>query len=93
MTEIYPGAMVAREKFRFEVAEALTGWRLGIIPPRPNGAEVMIFREAMADIIRFRLRIAYMPLLQGLERIERRVGVLADLKREPWAPPSHEVNQ
>lgn len=82
--------MTAREKFRHEVAEALTNWRLGCIQPRSSGAEVAIFREAMYDIIRFRMRIAYMPLLQELERIERRVGVLADLKRDPWAPPNHQ---
>ena len=79
--------MNAREKFRLEVAEALTGRRLGIIPPRPNGAEAMIFREAMADIIRFRLRIAYMPLFETLERIQNRVGILADLREDPYAPP------
>ena len=43
-------------------------------------------------MIRLRLRIAYAPLFQGLERIQRRVGILADLKREPWAAPGHPVN-
>ena len=79
--------MTARERFRHEVAEALTNWRLGVIPPRPNGAEAMIFRECMADIIKFRLRIAYMPLFQTLERIQHRVGVLANLREDPYAPP------
>jgi hypothetical protein len=80
--------MTAREKFRIEVAEVLTDWRLGCIPPRPNGAEAMIFREAMADIIRFRLRIAYMPLFQTLERIQDRVGILANIREDPYAPPT-----
>jgi hypothetical protein len=83
-----PAGVSAREKFRREVAEALTGWRMGCIAPRTNGAEVLIFREAMADIIKFRLRIAYMPLFQGLERIQDRVGILASLRAEPYAPPA-----
>jgi hypothetical protein len=85
--------MTAREQFRQEVAEALTDWRLGCIPPRSNGSIAAIYYEGVSDIIRLRLRLAYMPLFQALERIERRVGILADLKREPWAPPMHEVNQ
>ena len=78
---------IAREKFRTEVAEALTNWRLGCIIPRPTGAEEVIFREAMADIIRLRLRIAYMPIFQTLERIQHRVGILANLREDPYAPP------
>ncbi len=79
-------------RFRAAAAEAHADWRLGCIPPRWGDAAVMIFRECMTDIIRMRLWIAYMPLLQGLERIERRFGVLAELKREPWASPGHRAN-
>jgi len=86
------GATDAREKFRLDVARTLADWRLGTIPPRDDGAVGAIFREGIADIIRLRLRIAYMPLFQGLERIQRRVGILADSKREPWAPARHVVN-
>lgn len=81
-----------RERFQREFAETLATWRLGCIPHRTNGAAEYIFREGMADIIRLRLRIAYSPLLQVLERIEKQVGVLADLRREPWAQAGHEVN-
>ena len=84
--------MTARDKFRLEVAEALTNWRLGIIPPRPTGAEVAIFRECMLDIIRYRLRIAYMPIFQTLERIQHRVGILANLREDPYAPPPKNEN-
>ncbi len=87
-----PAGVSAREKFRREVAEALTDWRLGCVPARPNGAEVLIFREAMADIIKFRLRIAYMPLFQTLERIQGRVGILAGLRAEPYAPPPQQLH-
>jgi hypothetical protein len=85
--------MTPREKFTRDFAEVLTDWRLGIIPPRPNGAMTAIFHEGIADLIRLRLYIAYMPLFQGLERIERRVVILAELKREPWAHPNHAVNR
>lgn len=80
-------------RFRVSAAEAHRDWRLGCIPPRWGDASAMIFRECMSDIIRLRLRIAYMPLFQGLERIERRFGVLANLKREPWASKNHPVNR
>ncbi len=82
-----------REKFRAETVEVLTDWRLGCIPGRPNGAAAAIYHEGIADLARLRLTIAYMPLFQGLERIAARVGVLADLKREPWAQRGHEVNR
>ncbi len=85
--------MTARDRFRAEVTEALTDWRLGCIPGRPDGAAAAIFREGFYDLVRMRLTIAYMPRFEALERIERRVGVLADLKREPWAQRSHEVNR
>jgi hypothetical protein len=77
----------ARDTFRREVAEALTDWRLGCLPPRPDGAEREIYRSAIAEILAMRLRIAYMPLLQGLARIEARVAVLADLREDPYTPP------
>lgn len=83
----------ARDKFRFEVAEALTDWRLGCIPVRPNAAAAMIFREAMADIIGLRLRLAYTPLFQTLARIEGQCAALASLRAEPWAPANHEINR
>ncbi len=81
------------ERFRAAAFEAHQDWRLGCIPPRLGDAAAMIFREGISDIIRLRLRIAYMPLFQGLERIEKRCGVLADLPREPWAPSRHKVNR
>lgn len=81
------------ERFRAAAVEAHADWRLHCIPLRWNGAAVMIFREGVADIIRLRLRIAYMPLFEGLERIEKRAGVLADLRREPWASPTHRANK
>lgn len=85
--------LTARDKYQREVAEALKDWRLGTIPPRFDDSASYIFREAMYDIIRFRLHIAYTPLLQGLERIEKRVAILSNLKQEPWAHPNHAVNQ
>jgi hypothetical protein len=81
------------ERFRAIAAEAHRDWRLGCIPPRWGDSAVFIFREGIADIARMRLRIAYMPLFQALERIERRVSVLVDLRAEPWASANHPVNQ
>lgn len=83
----------AREAWQKIAAEAHTDWRLFCLPSRRSDAAVAIFREGMADIIRLRLRIAYMPLFQGLERIEKRCGILADLQREPWAHSQHPVNR
>lgn len=74
-----------RDAFRQNVADTLRDWRLGCIAPRSNNAIVFIFREAVADIIRFRLTIAYMPLMQTLERIQKRCAVLESLKRDPWS--------
>lgn len=81
------------DRFRAAAVEAHADWRLHCLPLRWNDAAVMIFREGMADLIRLRLWIAYMPLLQGLERIEKRCGILADLRREPWAAAAHQVNR
>ncbi len=79
--------MTARDKFRIAVAETLTDWRLGCIPPRfGSGQEAELFRGAIAEIAALRLRIAYMPLFQGIERIAARVGILADLREDHYAP-------
>lgn len=80
--------MTARDKYRQAVAETLTGWRLGIPPQRSGGPEFTIAQDAIREIIRLRLWIAYMPLLQGLERIEKRVGILCDIRADPYAPPT-----
>lgn len=81
--------MSARDRYRQVVAETLTGWRLGCIPPRPRlGPEVELFRSAIAEILALRLRLAYMPLFQGLARIEARVSILCDIREDPYAPPA-----
>lgn len=77
-----------RDQFRAQVAQALTDWRLGCIPPRPGlGHERELFRAGLSEILTLRLRIAYMPLLQGLQRIEDRVSILVNLREDPYAPP------
>lgn len=75
-------------RFRAAAAEAHATWRMGCIPPRWGDSTVFIFREGMADIARLRLWIAYMPLLQGLERIGKRFKVLVDHGGvlDPYAP-------
>jgi len=79
--------MTARDKFRKVVAEVLTDWRLGIIPPRFNqGAECELYKAGVAEIIELRLCAAYVPLFQGLERIKARVGILADLREDHFVP-------
>ena len=80
--------MTARDEFRKAVSEALTGWRIGCIPPRPDSSfERAIFIAGLAEILRLRLQIAYTPLLQGLQRIEDRVDILATMREDPYAPP------
>lgn len=77
-----------RDKFRETAAEALTDWRLGCIPPQPDSSfERAIFIAGLAEILRLRFQIAYLPLLQGLQRIEDRVNILTTIRAEPYAPP------
>lgn len=78
----------ARARFQEAVAETLTDWRLGCIPSRQDWSiERELFRSGIAEILSLRLRIAYMPLLQGLQRIENRVDILVNLREDPYAPP------
>lgn len=78
----------ARDAFRAEVAEALTDWRLGCIPPRPDwNREQELLRDTVAALLTLRLSIAYNPLFQGLQRIENRVNILAQIREDPYAPP------
>ena len=84
----------ARDEFRKVVAAALTDWRIGCIPSRPDWSiEQELFRSGIAEILSLRLRVAYMPLLQGLQRIENRVDILVNLREDPYAPPlkKHEM--
>jgi hypothetical protein len=77
----------AREKYRDAVGDALTNWRLGCIALRPDRwREQALYRDGLAEIIALRLRIAYTPLLTGLQRIENRVAILADLREDHYAP-------
>lgn len=79
--------MTARDKYREHVAAALTDWHMFTIPPRPDPVHTALMQDAIREIIRLRLWLAYMPLLQGLERIEARVQVLRDIREDHYAPP------
>lgn len=84
--------MSVASAFRKLAAEALTDWRLGCIPPRPDwSTERELFRSGIAEILSLRLRIAYMPLLQGLQRIENRVDILVNLRENPYMPPPKRI--
>lgn len=84
--------MTARDDFRKITAEVLTDWRLGCIPPRPDSSfERAIFIAGLAEILRLRLQIAYLPLLQGLQRIEDRVAILTTIREDPYAPPPKRI--
>lgn len=86
--DLVVAAMTVRDAFRLQVAETLTDWRLDCIPPRPgSGFERAVFIAGLGEIIALRLRLAYMPLLQGLQRIEDRVAILTELREDPYAPP------
>lgn len=75
-------------EYRKLAAESLADWQIGCIPSRPDWSiERELFRSGIAEILSLRLRIAYMPLLQGLQRIEDRVNILATLREDPYAPP------
>lgn len=79
--------MTAKEEFRKLATAARQDWHLGCIPPRPDWSiERELFRSGIAEILSLRLRVAYMPLLQGLQRIEDRVDILTAIRAEPYAP-------
>lgn len=78
----------ARDAFRLQVAEALTSWRLDCIPPRPDPSfERTVFLAGLGEIIALRLRAAYAPLFQGLQRIENQLALLSAMREDPYAPP------
>lgn len=80
--------MTARDEYKKAVADTLTQWRHGCIPPRVNwSVEAELFRSGISEILSLRLRVAYMPLLQGLQRIEDRVNILTTIREDPYAPP------
>lgn len=74
--------------FRKLAEEARADWHLGCIPSRSDWSiERELFRSGIAEILSLRLRVAYMPLLQSLQRIEDRVNILAMIREDPYAPP------
>lgn len=78
----------ARDAFRLQVTEALTQWRLGCIPPRPDsGFERAVLIAGLGEIIALRLQVAYAPLFKGLQRIENKLALLAAMREDPYAPP------
>lgn len=77
----------AGDKFRSLAVKIRNDWLIGCIPPRANwSVEAELFRSGIAEILSLRLRVAYMPLLQGLQRIENRVNILTEIREEPYAP-------
>lgn len=77
----------AKRDFLKLSADVLRDWRIGCIPSRPDWSiERELFRSGLAEIISLRLRGAYMPLLQGLQRIENRVDILVNMREDPYAP-------
>lgn len=79
--------MTAGSEFRKLAEEARTDWHRGCIPLRPDwSVERELFRSGIAEILSLRLRVAYMPLLQGLQRIENRANILTTIRAEPYAP-------
>lgn len=85
----------ARDEWAKHVTEACTDFRLNCIQQRPKlQYQDALIRAAVSEVAALRIEKALMPLLFGpLMRIEKLVGVLADLRREPWASPTHPVNR
>jgi len=75
------------ERFRAAATETHATWREGC-----NGArfdawrERAVFMEGIKDIAALRLRVAYMPLFQTLQRIENKLAILASVRDDPYAP-------
>lgn len=77
------------EQFRAAAAETHADWRLGIVGVRhDHWREQAVFRESIAEIVRMRLQIMYMPLFQGLERIQARIKILETVysREDHYAP-------
>lgn len=85
--------MTARDKFRAEVTEALTSWRLGCIPPRPSNVEAVLFQAAISEILALRLRIAYIPIFETLERMQKQLDVAFQERPARWAAPKRKPLQ
>ncbi len=68
--------MTARDKFRAEVAECLTNWRLGTIPPRSSGVEVEILRAGISEVLELRLVALCLPLFETMRRMEENLKCL-----------------
>lgn len=80
--------MKAGIEFRKLTNKTRAEWHLECIPSRPDFSfEYAVFIAAFADIIALRLRLAYIPLLQGLQRIEDRANILATIREDPYATP------
>lgn len=84
--------MKAGIEFRKLAGKARAKWHSECIPSRPDFSfERAIFIAAFADILALRLRLAYIPLLQGLQQIENRVAIIASIREDPYAPPPTSV--
>lgn len=79
--------MRSRDKFRAEVTEALTSWRLGCIPPRRTHVETALVQAAISEILALRLRVAYIPVFETLERMQRQLDVAFEDRPARWAAP------
>ncbi len=64
--------MTARDKFRTDVAECLTDWRLGVVSPqrRGTGPEVEILRAGIAEVLELRLVVLCLPLFETMRQID-----------------------
>jgi hypothetical protein len=82
-----------RERFRRDVADALTDWRtIGTRFARFEMPEVeTLLCAGVAEILAIRLEAAHAPIFKALDRIDRRliqVGILAGpTHHDPFAPP------
>ncbi len=68
--------MTVRDKFRAEVAECLTNWRLGTIPPRSSSVELEILRSGISEILQLRLVALCLPLFETMRQIDERLKCL-----------------
>ncbi len=69
--------MTPREKFRADVAECLTDWRLGVIPQRRGtGPEMEILRAGIAEVLELRLVALCLPLFETMRSMEEKLKCL-----------------
>jgi len=88
------GGMRGPEEWRRLTGQAFTDLRLTTLPTRPRiQYEDMLIRSTIREIAMLRIGEACRGVMDASQRVIWKLGQVAGMKREPWAPSSHPVNR